>query len=181
MSAVTLRYNAGPMLRSRLWIVVCALLSASACSSSAERDQPEPAAEGAEPARAGAVADQAAQGPDRDRVLAFCVANMTTMVECLDDQSFWNILGTLYIGGQPELAANPNAKEGWIEIMKDAVGTLHREGELEPNCEATLEHTLWPTTEQMQKVDEARALSCADFANAFGWMMFGEGVFHAER
>lgn len=181
MTAVTLQYNAERMSRSRHWIVVLALLSASACSSSSERDLPEPAPEGAEPAPASAAADQAAPGPDRDRVLAFCVANMAAMVECLDDQSFWNILGTLYIGGQPDLAANPNAKEGWIEIMKDAVRALHREGQLEPNCEATLGHTLWPTADQMQKVDEARTLSCAEFANAFGWMMFGEGVFHQER
>lgn len=180
MSAVTLKYNAGPMPRSRPWLVVLALLSSSACSSS-ERDQPEPAAEVTEPTKAGAASGEAAPEPDRDKVLAFCVANMETMVECLDDPSFWNILGTLYIGGQPELAANPNAKDGWIEIMQDATRTLHAEGQLDDNCEATLGHTRWPTAEQMEKVEEARPLSCAEFANAFGWMMFGEGVFHAEQ
>ena len=164
------------MYRSMLLGVTLSLIAG--CDSS---DKSKGTAARAQPTAAAPAEPAATGGPERDRVLAFCVSNMETMVECLDDQSFWDILGTLYVSSQPELADNPSAKDGWIEIMKDAAATLHREGQLDVNCEATLTHTRWPTAEQIAKVDGARSLSCSEFANAFGWMMFGEGVFHAER
>lgn len=150
-----------------------ALASAHACDSSKEDDTKtaaEPQSATPEPAAA----------PERPRVLAFCVANMEKMVQCLDDPSFWNVLATLYAADKPELAANPGGKDAWVGIMKDATRTLHAEGELDDNCEATLGHTRWPTAAQMKKVEAARGLSCAEFGNAFGWMMFGEGVFHED-
>ncbi|RMH39139.1 MAG: hypothetical protein D6689_17625 [Deltaproteobacteria bacterium] len=159
-----------------------------ACSAACDRRD----ADGHRPAsqRAAAPADAAVApepvsvapqpvvpAPPRDRVQAFCEANYRRLIECIDDKAFWNVMATLYFQTDPQLAANPAAKEPWIEMMRDAALTLHREGELANNCRATLDHNKWPTEEQMRRVDAARAQSCAAFGNAYGYMMFGEGVF----
>ena len=138
-----------------------------------------PAAAPAQPPAAEPAAEPHATppGPSRDRVREFCIANYQQMMECVDDTSFRNIMGTLYVSTDPELAAAPEAKQRWIDMMKDVAKTLANEGELEKNCDAAIDHNKWPTDEQNERVEDARALSCADFGNAFGYMMFGEGVF----
>jgi hypothetical protein len=151
-------------------ITSIALLCALASCGESDAATPAAKAQGApNPATASAL--------DRETVHAFCVANYETQMLCLDDDSYWQIMATLYFQTDPKLAANPAAKEPWIAMMKDVARTLDAEDQLSANCDAAVDHNQWPTRTQIERVNAARDLSCADFGNAFGYMMFGEGAF----
>lgn len=150
-------------------IAACLALS---CGDREPTPAAKPAAPPAEPASPAT--------PDRARVHAFCVASFDAMYACVDDAAFWNVMATLYFQSDPQLAGNDAAKEPWIDMMKSVATKLHDEGAYADNCNATLDHNLWPTEEQMRRVEAARAVSCGDFGSAFGYMMFGEGAFHRE-
>jgi len=157
--------------------IVIAILTIGLLVGCGDRKESPPAAADPAPAPSPTSPSPTAAGPSRDVVRAFCIANYKQMMECVDDEAFWNVMGTLYVSTDPQLAKAPNAKQGWIEMMKDVAKTLANSGELEKNCDVTLEHNKWPNAAQMARVASARELSCADFGNAFGYMMFGEGVF----
>jgi hypothetical protein len=158
-------------LNSRNLIIVAVLCcSITACGKGEQHEQ-----------SATAEVPAPAAKPGRDAVHAFCVANYEQMVECVDDTAFWNIMGTLYVATDPQLAASAGAKQGWIEMMQAVARTLSKEGALAENCDAAVDHNQWPTAAQIARVAAARTLSCADFGNAFGDVMFNEGVFFAPK
>ncbi len=157
--------------------IVIAIFTIGLLAGCGDRKESPPAAADPPPAPSAQQPAPKPAGPSREEVRAFCIANYKQMMECVDDDAFWNVMGTLYVSTDPQLTKAPNAKEGWIEMMKDVAKTLANADELEKNCDVTLEHNKWPDAAQMARVANARQLSCADFGNAFGYMMFGEGVF----
>ena len=147
------------------------LVALAACRDEAPRPAPAPAP----------LADAAAATASAARVQRFCEDTLASLRDCLDDDAFWDVMFTVYASQYPDDAAEPGARERWIGVMRDGVAGIHQAGEVAANCRATLEHNRWPTPAQIDRVDRARAASCGDFANAYAWMLFGEGVFHAPR
>jgi hypothetical protein len=126
-------------------------------------------------------ADEPAAAPaeaERATVHRFCVESLETTVRCADDPAYWDVMATLYLASTGDEGAAPEARQLWIDAMRGMLLGLAQDGELAKNCDATLAHQRWPTAAQMARVNEAGSRSCTEFANAYGWMMFGEGVFH---
>jgi hypothetical protein len=149
----------------RIWLAIALLC---ACGGE-EKAKPPPAFD----------ATPAPTALPKERVLRFCADSIATMRECLDDDAFWDVMFTVYAAQYPDDAAEPDARTRWVGVMKDTVAGITAKGEVAANCEATVANTRWPTAAQVERVEKARATSCTDFANAYAWMLFGEGVFHA--
>ena len=111
----------------------------------------------------------------------FCVQNFEKSMACFKDDGYWDVLATLYFAQNPTLPGDAAAKQHWIGILKDDMVGLAREHRFDENCRAMLAHNQAPKPSTMATVSAARGKSCADFANAFGWMIFGEGAFHKPK
>lgn len=129
------------------------------------------------------AADPAAAGPAGidPEMRAFCVRSMSQMMTCFRDESFWDVYATTFFAGRDEQIVDPERKQLWIGMQKDAVVALARDKEFEANCDMMLAENKLPTATEMKVVDDARAESCTAFGAALGWMIFGQGSFYAPR
>jgi hypothetical protein len=140
-----------------------------------------PAATSAQSAAPAPAAPPAAAG-DEKQMLDFCVANYKKLDACFNDDSFWQILATLFFAQNPQMDdGKPHTRALWIGMRKDDFAGLIREKRVANDCKVSLEHNRWPTATAVARVTKARGESCAAFGNAFGSMIFVDGAFNQPR
>ncbi|MDB4967789.1 MAG: hypothetical protein JWN44_3478 [Myxococcales bacterium] len=123
-----------------------------------------------------------AEGSGERQVQSFCIANYQKLGSCFDDPSFWEILATIFFAKNPTMDdGTPRTRAMWIGMRKDDFAGLMREKRVPADCEASIRHSRWPSAATMERVAKARAGACPAFANAFGTMLFVEGVFSEPR
>ena len=110
------------------------------------------------------------------QLVTFCAKNHARTISCFKDDQFWDIFSTMYFAKHNPTVAEEERK-AWIGILKDDVLTLYREKGFEKNCEASLLHNKAPSAKSVATVNAAREKSCAEFASAYGHMVFQEGAF----
>lgn len=153
-----------------------------ACSKPADKQEkpaaePKSATDQVPAADAQAAAPSAAGDP---KLVQFCAASYFKMMDCFKDDEFWEIFSTLYFANT-SLTVDDVERKHWIGVLKEDLLKLYGEHGFEKNCEAALEHNKTPSERSMKLVNDARQQSCAAFANAFGYMVFHEGVFHQPK
>lgn len=123
-----------------------------------------------------------AEGTEERKLQLFCIANYEKLHTCFDDQSFWEVLATIFFAKNPGMDdGTPRARSLWIGMRKDDFAGLIREKRVPADCEASIRHARWPSAATLDRVTKARATACPAFANAFGTMLFMEGVFSEPR
>jgi hypothetical protein len=123
-----------------------------------------------------------ADGTAERKLQLFCIANYEKLHTCFDDQSFWEVLATIFFAKNPGMDdGTPRARSLWIGMRKDDFAGLIREKRVPADCEASIRHARWPSAATLDRVTKARATACPAFANAFGTMLFMEGVFSEPR
>ena len=129
-----------------------------------------------------------AVSPERDpKLLAFCIDNLRREHACFDDDTFWEVFATLQLNAVGEHVGNtgamtPEDRKRAIGIMKNDLleaGTTTRG--YQTTCETMLKSTQLPSAQSIANVVAARKKSCAEFANAYGTMIFVEGAFRNPR
>jgi hypothetical protein len=181
----------------RLAAIAVAAACGFACSQKAAAPAPAtaapaaaasaPAAAASAPAAAAPTSAQpaAATAPargDEKQMLDFCIANYKKLDACFNDDSFWQILATLFFAQNPQMDdGKPNTRALWIGMRKDDFAGLIREKRVANDCKVSLEHNRWPTATAVARVTKARNESCAAFGNAFGSMIFVDGAFNQPR
>jgi hypothetical protein len=113
-------------------------------------------------------------------LIQFCVKNHFKMVNCADDAPFWEQIASRYFAKLGEKVDDDERKH-WIAVYKDDLIVLYRDRAFEKDCETTLSHTKAPSAHSISTVNAAREKSCAEFAVAFGDMLFVEGAFFDPR
>jgi hypothetical protein len=114
------------------------------------------------------------------QLVQFCARNQLKMVNCLNDDQFWDIVSTMYFAKTGQKVGEEERKH-WIGVLKDDVLALYRDRAFEKNCATSLEHNKAPSPRSVSTVTAAREKSCAEFASAFGYMVFQEGAFYEAR
>ncbi|MCU1278679.1 MAG: hypothetical protein JWM53_2225 [bacterium] len=123
-----------------------------------------------------------AEGTEERKLQLFCIGNYQKLDACFEDQSFWEILATIFFARNPGMDdGTPRARSLWIGMRKDDFHGLIREKRVPADCEASIRHSRWPTAAIIDRVTKARSAGCPAFANAFGTMMFVDGVFSQPR
>lgn len=179
---------------TRACVAAIVALTASACSQRAapasDRAQTPTAPAAATSAPAAATSAQPpadkpltfAEGTEERTVQKFCIDNYHKLDACFGDQSFWDILATIFFAQNPSMDdGTPRARSLWIGMRKDDFAGLIREKRVPADCEASIRHSRWPSAATIDRVTKARAGGCPGFANAFGSMIFVEGAFNQPR
>jgi len=181
---------------TRAGLAALVALAMGACSqravpSSDHAQSPAPPAAVAPPAASASPTPAApapgkpltfAEGSDERKVQSFCIANYQKLNACFGDQSFWDILATIFFAQNPGMDdGTPRARSLWIGMRKDDFAGLMREKRVPADCEASIRHSRWPTPATVERVTKARDGGCPGFANAFGSMLFVEGAFSQPR
>jgi hypothetical protein len=131
-------------------------------------------------------ADKPAYRPASENVkidpelLQFCVKNHFKLVNCADDDQLWNEISNRYFAKLGQKVDDEERKH-WIGVYKDDLIVLYRDRAFEKDCATSLAHTRPPSPSSVNLVTAAREKSCAEFATAFGNMVFGEGAFFDPR
>jgi len=115
-------------------------------------------------------------------LVAFCVANLKRVMSCFDDAAFWDTFSLIHSGAKNQ-PSDPESKRMFVGVIKDDLMKYSREPNgFAENCRASIRELRWPTPESIRIVSDKREhASCAEFANSWAWMMYGEGAFHLER
>jgi hypothetical protein len=112
----------------------------------------------------------------------FCVAAMSHALTCTNDPEFWNHFMTMYFALNQKLSSvSPEMKQAAIDVMKKDFQHLRVRGEPRMNCEMLARTLKLPTAAHVGKILKAISQGCGEYGSALGWLIFGEGVFHATR
>ena len=132
-------------------------------------------------------ASATATSPERDpKLVAFCIDNLRKEHACFDDDNFWDVFATLQLDAVrthlPMPALTPESKKRAIGIMKDDLVHIGKTTRAyQTMCETMLRTTQTPSPRSVAAVTAARGKSCAEFANAYGSMIFVEGALRNSR
>jgi hypothetical protein len=110
------------------------------------------------------------------QLVVFCANNHFKMMDCFKDDQLWDIFATMYFAKHDPTVSDDERKR-WIGKHKDDALALFKERGFEKSCEVSLLHNKAPTAKSVANVDAARGKSCAEFASAYGYMVFYEGAF----
>lgn len=109
---------------------------------------------------------------------AFCEKTLQKVLDCFNDDAFWDAFATTFFAKYPDTTGNPDAKKQWIGMRKDDLVGLKKDGQLAQNCTVMVQGLRNPTDADTTPVNAAMAKSCTDFGAAMGFMLFHKGVFH---
>ncbi len=152
------------------------LVLLAGCKSETAHPHAAPDVE-AQAAAEAAPAPESAADPEH---LSFCVGCMRKMMDCFEDEAFWDVYATTYFAARGKSVA-ADEKSFWIGMQKDAIVALARGDEFEENCRVMLAEHRPPTEDDMRAVRAAGDESCPSFAAALGTMIFQRGVFHLPK
>lgn len=158
--------------------VIGALVGAPACKNEKSKLDLDPVAK--EKPAASAAQQPTVEAPN-PAAQAFCEKTLQKVLDCFNDEAFWDVFATAYFAKYPDTTGNPDAKKMWIGIRKDDIVGLKKDGQLAQNCTTMVRGMRNPTDADMAPVTAAMAKSCTDFGTAMGFMLFHKGVFHEPR
>ena len=170
------------MRRASLALVVMALVACSEHKTTAPVAAAAPTTT-APPATGGNGSKPTfADGTPERKLQLFCIDNYRKLDKCFQDDSFWQILATLFFAQNPQMDdGQPRTRSMWIGMRKDDFAALIRDKRVPSDCAVSIEHNRWPTPATIDRVNKAREDSCAAFGNAFGSMLFVEGAFNQPK
>ena len=128
-----------------------------------------------------AAAPQPASEASNPAVQTFCEKTLQKVLDCFNDEAFWDTFATTYFAKYPDTSGDPDAKKNWIGMRKDDIVGLKKDGQLAQNCTVMVNGMRNPTDADMAPVTGAMAKSCTDFGAAMGFMLFHKGVFHEPK